>query len=112
MPPGRTRSIEGTGPLGRFAMSCWNAPTPRVTGTEISVAGLGLGEPSLASPLIEAGRRATVLLAKLRDAQTAGFFRVDSLLPHKAGILADGRAHDKGLQEDGIENHPHPLTPV
>jgi hypothetical protein len=26
--------------------------------------------------------------------------------------LADGRAHDKGLQEDGIENHPHPLTSV
>jgi hypothetical protein len=26
--------------------------------------------------------------------------------------LAVGRTHDKGLQEEGIENHPHPLTPV
>ena len=66
----------------------------------------------LASPLIEAGRRATVLLAKLRDAQTAVFLRLDSLLPLKAGMLADGRTHDKGLLEEGIENHPHPLTPV
>ena len=112
MPPGRTRSIEGTGPLGRFGIKLLEGAHAESGGNRDFGCWFRARRAELASPLIEAGRRATVLLAKLRDAQTAVFLRLDSLLPLKAGILAVGRTHDKGLQEEGIENHPHPLTPV
>ncbi|MFM2004331.1 MAG: hypothetical protein RI963_3757 [Planctomycetota bacterium] len=44
---GKDKIDRGHRPLGRFGMSCWKAPNPRAAGTEISVACLGLGEPSL-----------------------------------------------------------------
>ena len=109
---GKDKIDRGHQPAGSFRDELLEGTQPESGGNRDFGCWFRARRAELASPLIEAGRRATMLLAKLRDAQTAGFLRVDSLLPLKSGILADGRAHDKGLQEDGIENHPHPLTSV